>query len=335
MNIGTRNLLLNSEERSDSIINDTHAYITYFLTQPLEVGEDYTILSEVYTTSPEQSGKVSIRGYFPDNGLINVPIIDNKIKLTFKAKVPSERILLYKDIAGQSSDKLDTTFKNTILVKGNKIGDYAQAPEDLKQDFINTAEENTENALKPITTRVITNETSISELDEQISLMAKSDDVEQKLKNVDGRLTPLETTVKSNKATLDILPTQIDSKVSKEDYTLDKDDIVQRLDNADSERKQLSNEITDKVTITKFESGMADAKNYTDNQVNNLSIGGRNLLADTSGPFTENSYLIKEFPIIDKLEPGDIVTISIKGDLGDNRTAFLIYNTNAMVKLEI
>ena len=51
MNIGTRNLLLNSEERSDSIINDTHAYITYFLTQPLEVGEDYTILSEVYTTS--------------------------------------------------------------------------------------------------------------------------------------------------------------------------------------------------------------------------------------------------------------------------------------------
>ena len=130
----------------------------------------------------------------------------------------------------------------------------------MKQDFINTAEENTENALKPITTRVITNETSISELDEQISLMAKSDDVEQKLKNVDGRLTPLETTVKSNKATLDILPTQIDSKVSKEDYTLDKDDIVQRLDNADSERKQLSNEITDKVTITKFESGMADAK---------------------------------------------------------------------------
>ena len=70
----------------------------------------------------------------------------------------------------------------------------------------------------PITTRVTTNETNITELDEQISLMAKSDDVEQKLKNVDGRLTPLETTVKSNKATLDILPTQIESKVSKQDY---------------------------------------------------------------------------------------------------------------------
>ena len=272
LNIGTRNLLLNSEERSDSIINDTHAYITYFLTQPLEVGEEYTISSEVYATSSEQSGKISIRGYFPDNGLINVPIIDNKIKLTFKAKVPSERILLYKDIAGQSSNKLDTTFKNTILVKGNKTGDYAPAPEDLKQDFLNTAEENTESALKSITTKVTTNETNISELDKQISLMAKSDDVEQKLKGVDGRLTPLETTVKSNKATLDILPTQIDSKVSKQDYKTDQNNIVQRLDNADSERKQLSNEITDKVTITKFESGISEVKqesqNYAKNQAN-------------------------------------------------------------------
>ncbi|MGW9775828.1 phage minor structural protein [Staphylococcus sp. 093350072-1] len=355
LNIGTRNLLLNSEERSDSIINDTHAYITYFLTQPLEVGEDYTILSEVYTTSPEQSGKVSIRGYFPDNGLINVPIIDNKIKLTFKPKVPSERILLYKDIAGQSSDKLDTTFKNTILVKGNKIGDYAQAPEDLQrqtqqaqQDAENAAKayadaqdnlketqlkayadgkvsdeekraiadaiakrdeakeyaeqkaqeaqeaanKNISNQLEPITTRVTKNEASITELDSQISAMAKSEDVAQKLRDVDGRLTPLETTVQSNKATLDILPTQIESKVSKEDYTLDKNEIVQRLDNADSQRKQLSNEITDKVTITKFESGITEAKNhadnikketenYTDNQINNLDVGSENLLLDS------------------------------------------------------
>nr|WP_242539547.1 phage tail spike protein [Staphylococcus haemolyticus] len=323
LNIGTKNLLLNTEERSDSIINDTHAYITYFLTHPLEVGEEYTISSEVYATSSEQSGKITIRGYFPDNGLINVPIIDNKIKLTFKAKVPSERILLYKDIAGQSSNKLDTTFKNTILVKGNKTGDYAPAPEDLKQDFLNTAEENTENALKPITTRVKTNETNISELDKQISLMAKSDDVEQKLKGVDGRLTPLETTVKSNKATLDILPTQIDSKVSKQDYKTDQNNIVQRLDNADSERKQLSNEITDKVTITKFESGMADAKNYTDNikketenytdnQINNLDIGSENLLLDSErrsdGSSGEGFSYIRYY-LSHPLEAGKIYTL--------------------------
>lgn len=390
LNIGTRNLLLNSEERSDSIINDTHAYITYFLTKPLEVGEEYTISSEVYATSSEQSGKITIRGYFPDNGLINVPIIDNKIKLTFKAKVPSERILFYKDIAGQSSDKLDTTFKNTILVKGNKIGDYAQAPEDLQrqtqqaqqdsekaakayadaQDNLKetqlkayadgkvsneekraiadaiakrdeaklyadkkskeaqeAANQNTINQLKPITTRVTSNETNISELDKKISLMAKSEDVAQKLRDVDGRLTPLETDVKNNKATLDILPTQIDSKVSKQDYTLDKNNIVQRLDNADSQRQQLSNEITDKVTLTKFESGMTEAKNYTDNikketenytdnQINNLDIGSENLLLDSesrSDFSTFTGYSYTRYYLTHPLEIGK--TYSVKADI--------------------
>ncbi|PJM33481.1 hypothetical protein CWB55_03700 [Staphylococcus hominis] len=320
LNIGTKNLLLNTEERSDSIINDTHAYITYFLTQPLEVGEEYTITSEVYATSSEQSGKISIRGYFPDNGIINVPIIDNKIKLTFKAKVPSERILFYKDIAGQSSYELDTTFKNTILVKGNKVGDYAPAPVELEQNFINTAKENTDNALKPITTKVTTNETNISELDKQISLMAKSDDVEQKLRDVDGRLTPLETTVKSNKATLDILPTQIDSKVSKQDYTLDKNNIVQRLDNADSERKQLSNEITDKVTLTKFESGLSEVKqesqNYTNDEINNLDIGSENLLLDSesrSDFSTYTGYSYARYYLTHQLEIGK--TYTLKADI--------------------
>lgn len=396
LNIGTKNLLLNTEERSDSIINDTHAYITYFLTQPLEVGEEYTISSEVYATSSEQSGKITIRGYFPDNGLINVPIIDNKIKLTFKAKVPSERILFYKDIAGQSSDKLDTTFKNTILVKGNKIGDYAQAPEDLQrqaqqaqqdtekaskaytdaQDNLKetqlkayadgkvsneekraiadaiakrdeaklyadkkakeaqeAANQNTSNQLKPITTRVTSNETNISELDKQISLMAKSEDVAQKLRDVDGRLTPLETDVKNNKATLDILPTQIDSKVSKQDYTLDKDNIVQRLDNADSERKQLSNEITDKVTLTKFESGISDAKNYTDNEINNLDVGSENLLLDSERRTdftTYTGYSYTRYYLTHPLEIGKTYTLKADIVITDERqsgkTSILPYN---------
>ncbi|RIO56811.1 hypothetical protein BUZ50_01145 [Staphylococcus hominis] len=168
------------------------------------------------------------------------------------------------------------------------------------QEAQEAANKNTINQLKPITTRVTTNEANITELDKQISLMAKSDDVAQKLRNVDGRLTPLETTVKSNKATLDILPTQIESKVSKQDYTTDKNNIVQRLDNADSERKQLSNEITDKVTITKFESGITEAKSYTDNakeevttytdnKFNDLNVGGRNLLKSHNN--TLNGYV--------------------------------------------
>ncbi|MBC3067097.1 hypothetical protein H7866_05130 [Staphylococcus hominis] len=189
---------------------------------------------------------------------------------------------------GIVSDEEERAIADAIA-KRDEAKEYAEQKAREAQEAAN---KNTSNQLEPITTRVTTNETNISELDKQISLMAKSDDVEQKLRDVDGRLTPLETTVQSNKATLDILPTQIDSKVSKQDYTLDKNNIVQRLDNADSQRKQLSDEITDKVTLTKFESGMSEARNYTDNikketenytdnQINNLDIGSENLLLNS------------------------------------------------------
>jgi len=204
------------------------------------------------------------------------------------------------------------------IAKRDEAKAYA---EQKAQEAQEAANQNTSNQLKPITTRVTTNEANITELDNQISLMAKSDDVAQKLRNVDERLTPLETTVKSNKATLDILPTQIESKVSKEDYTLDKNEIVQRLDNADSQRKQLSNEITDKVTITKFESGLSEVKNYTDNEINSLDIGSENLLLDSErrSDFSNYTYSFIRLYLSKPLEIGKRYTFACNFITTDER----------------
>ncbi|MFR2911923.1 phage minor structural protein [Staphylococcus hominis] len=161
------------------------------------------------------------------------------------------------------------------IAKRDEAKAYA---EQKAQEAQEAADQNTSNQLEPIATRITTNETNITELDERINLMAKSDDVAQKLKDVDGRLTPIETTVQSNKATLDILPTQIDSKVSKEDYTLDKDDIVERLNNADSERKQLSNEITDKVSVTEYNSGIDSVKSTNRNYLQSYYSPHQNIV---------------------------------------------------------
>ncbi|MGD3158270.1 phage tail spike protein [Staphylococcus cohnii] len=134
MKIGTRNLLLNSKEQSVSTSTSlTYAFMRYYLSKPLEIGKEYTLISEVYSTSEEQSGSISVRAYTPDNGLITVPIENNRIKVSFVAKVESTQLLLYKDVAGQSPHTLDTNFKNTMLVEGNKIGDYEQAPEETEQ----------------------------------------------------------------------------------------------------------------------------------------------------------------------------------------------------------
>lgn len=160
------------------------------------------------------------------------------------------------------------------IAKRDEAKRYA---EQKAQEAQVAANQNTQEVIKPITTRVTSTESDVKVLKGQIGLMAKSDDVTQQLKNVDGRLTPLETTVKSNKATLDLLPDQINSKVSKQDYTTDQNKLVTRLNNADSERKQLSNSISDKVSLTEYNNGINGVKSYTDNKVNNINVGGRNL----------------------------------------------------------
>lgn len=160
------------------------------------------------------------------------------------------------------------------IAKRDEAKRYA---EQKAQEAQVAANQNTQEVIKPITTRVTSTESDVKVLKGQIGLMAKSDDVTQQLKNVDGRLTPLETTVKSNKATLDLLPDQINSKVSKQDYTTDQNKLVTRLNNADSERKQLSNSISDKVSLIEYNNGINGVKSYTDNKVNNINVGGRNL----------------------------------------------------------
>lgn len=265
----------------------------------------------------------------------------------------SENQQLYADIPNKEElsnlkQTLQDYYDGNIKELEGRLNNSVDSKMKVAKDEISANVKSVENKVDGVQTRVNTTESNISTLKGQISLMAKSDDVSQKLSDVDGRLTPLETTVQSNKATLDILPTQIDSKVSKQDYTLDKDNIVQRLDSADSERKQLSNEITDKVTITKFESGMAEAKNYTDNikketenytdnQINNLDIGSENLLLDSErrNDFsTYPGYVYIKYYLSHPLEVGK--TYTLKADIvttderQSGRTSVYPYNPSGI-----
>lgn len=54
---------------------------------------------------------------------------------------------------------------------------------------------------------------------------------------------------------------EISTLLKRADYETDRNGIVKRLETADSERKQLSNEINDRVTITEYNSGMAQKTN--------------------------------------------------------------------------
>ncbi|MDU0443813.1 phage tail spike protein [Staphylococcus haemolyticus] len=84
---------------------------------------------------------------------------------------------------------------------------------------------------------------------------------------------------------------QLKSYVKSVDYETDKNGIVKRLDSADSERLQLSNEITDKVSLIEYKNGIDSVKstnrNYlqsyyspTQNTVSGVKKSAYNVLLD-------------------------------------------------------
>lgn len=131
---------------------------------------------------------------------------------------------------------------------------------------------------------------------------------------------------------ISVVTEQTDSKlanyVKSQDYQTDKNGIVERLNNSDSERLQLSNQIADRVTLTEYTSGIKGSKDYTDSAVGNLQIGGRNLLRGSqtwvkngSNNLTKNGYDLRLIPVGDSywgfsfidlnLTEGSTYTISV------------------------
>ena len=135
MKVGTENLLLNSKERTDLFGSSTHRRIVYKLTEPLIVGQEYTLTYNFEVTEGDNFGKTSIYAYEPA-GNYAVVNIDNSTrnKYTFVAKAPSTLMLIYS--AENSTPENDTTkikITDAMLVKGNKTGDYKEAQQDTDQ----------------------------------------------------------------------------------------------------------------------------------------------------------------------------------------------------------
>ncbi|UXR77626.1 phage tail spike protein [Staphylococcus sp. IVB6227] len=138
----------------------------------------------------------------------------------------------------------------------------------VKEDVINDVAD-------PLKIRMTTAESGLQQLQDSLLLSATKTEVNRLLTDA---LTPLKTDVNNQKAQLKVMSDSIDSKVSKSDYTTDKNGIVRRLNNADSAREQLANQISDRVTLSVFNNGIDNSKQYADDKVEALQIGNVNLI---------------------------------------------------------
>ena len=82
-------------------------------------------------------------------------------------------------------------------------------------------------------------------------------------------------------------------------------------------------------TVNQKDSSRASEINQLSAKLNNLSIGGRNLIRDSAVQVQNSNYLIQSYLMTDNsLQEGEPVTVTIWGDLGSDREAFWPFNSN-------
>ncbi|ELP8668566.1 hypothetical protein QTV07_002562, partial [Staphylococcus pseudintermedius] len=113
-------------------------------------------------------------------------------------------------------------------------------------------------------------------------------------RTLDEQLNPLKNEVNEQKAQLQIMSNSIDSKVSQSEYISNLQGVVERLDNAETHRQQLSNQITDRVTLNDYNSGIDSMKQYADEQFNNLTLGNVNLIKSYKSPEYLKTATVKD-----------------------------------------
>ncbi|UXS45368.1 phage tail spike protein [Staphylococcus delphini] len=237
----------------------------------LEAGKSYTFSFYAKSSEPLNLQSVYLNG--KNNRFLSSTKITNnweRYHFTFIPTKTTESVTphFYPEILKSDGSYKTFYVTDVQLESGNQLSDVNPSPEDIKRaikssegavkDYaetqkqlaINEANDEAQKALEPIKIRTTQAENSIRALEDALVLKATKTEVERTLND---SLKPVQTKVDEQQARLQIMSDSINSKVSQSDYTIDKNNIVERLDNSDSERKQLSNQIADRVTRSEYE----------------------------------------------------------------------------------
>nr|DAK09014.1 MAG TPA: tail protein [Caudoviricetes sp.]DAN54202.1 MAG TPA: tail protein [Caudoviricetes sp.] len=85
--------------------------------------------------------------------------------------------------------------------------------------------------------------------------------------------------------------------------------------------------------ILQLQQNLQQAKTFAEQKVNELDIGGRNLLRDSGRKITNKEYLIASYPITINLKEEEVVTLTLKGRLGVGKNYFQLYNSGGNVAI--
>lgn len=315
LTIGGRNLLEGSAYIKKAITDTYAGYTQYWATEitsahkKLMLGDIVTIsfdvqmergeILRVYDSNEHFDYRLENQETFKDIG-----VEKKRLSFTKRLTAPSRNstIWLLSFFTNNNGDRF--TIENIKIEKGNVATDWSPAPEDVQEQ------------VNHVDIRTIKAENSIKALEDKLLLTATKKDV---LRTLSDQLEPIQNEVNEQKSQLQIMSDSIESKVNKTEYTSDVNDIISKLNSAESQREQLSNAINDRVTIKEYTDNKTATTNQINSAVNNLQVGGRNLLENSANikkaiNDTSNNYNQYWATLItsahSKLQLGETITIS-------------------------
>nr|WP_276311547.1 phage tail spike protein [Staphylococcus haemolyticus] len=267
--VGGRNLVLKSDVPYS---NSNYLIADYTLSKPMEVGKIYTVT--VKGKVENSNGGLAILRNFGSNfmGSSNVDVIsDDLYQVTVEATndtFNTDNIRLYNY---PRDTRISADIEWIKLEEGNIPTDWTPAPEDTQK----AAQAYTDEMLEPITSTQIQQSSDIKQLKDGFTLKADKKDITTLY---DDSIAPLERQVNNNSSELKIQSDKIDSKVSNEQYTADVNDIISKLNSAESQRIQLSNQIADKVSLIEYKNGIDSVKSTNRNYLQSYYSPHQNIV---------------------------------------------------------
>lgn len=234
---------------------------------------------------------------------------------TLKASSKNKTTWMLAFYNNNNGDKF--TIENIKLELGAKATPYSIAPEDIDKSINN------------VKVRVETVEGGLTATNKKFETVYSKTETEQLL---NSNLQPIKTDVNNTKSSIEQLDKEVKSKVSQTTYMTDQANVVQRLNSADTERQQLSNQIADRVTLTQYSSGIKDAKDYADKAVNGLEIGGRNLLLNSDKGINTDTYLVNRYELTEDWTT-EKYTITVWGTVNSDSQKFGVWADNGSFQL--
>lgn len=313
LKIGGRNLLIEKSDirvlppRDTGQSTDNSNYTT--LPAEMVLGEEYTVSASVQFDTELTSNEITVYPY-PKGVAVRVPIVDGKITYTFKKEIPDIiSVLLYAGKSGMTKG-IGVTFRNIQIEQGNKATSYQLAPEAIDK-LISDADKKAQESKDAILE--MTSDMKITPL-EKSQLSRDWEAIKAEYPQVLGMANSLMVSSAAYTSAFTSL-NNTSPKIASEillsmntTYSFSsetaRDLFKTQMNTYFSESEKIKKAINDAINKT------ADTAN---NKIDNLQIGGKNLILGSSESYLRTDYLLKEYILSEDWVIGQEYTFVIKG----------------------